>query len=223
MEVTHLGHACVLVDTGSARILVDPGSYSRDFGDLAVDAILITHRHFDHFDVAAVARMMATRPATHLWVEASTPIETDAVPAERVRRVAPGDELSIAGVPVKVVGGTHARIHADVDLIPNVGYFFPSDGLLHPGDEFIDGLPVRVLLAPISGPWQALGDAVDYVRGVGPEIAIPIHEAVLSHPPLYIDYLTRLAPAGTAVVPLTHGEVFTLPPRAATAREDAGE
>jgi hypothetical protein len=34
MEITHYGHACVLLQTGDTRILVDPGAYSPGFEGL---------------------------------------------------------------------------------------------------------------------------------------------------------------------------------------------
>ncbi|MCA1695075.1 MAG: MBL fold metallo-hydrolase, partial [Actinobacteria bacterium] len=46
MEITHFGHSCVLLDTGSARLLIDPGTWSEGFEDLTgLDAVLITHQH----------------------------------------------------------------------------------------------------------------------------------------------------------------------------------
>ena len=36
------------------------------------------------------------------------------------------------------------------------------------------------LLLPTSGPWTSFGKAVDFVRGVGPENAVQIHEIMLS-------------------------------------------
>ena len=32
MRLTHFGHACLLVETGSARLLFDPGVLSDGFG-----------------------------------------------------------------------------------------------------------------------------------------------------------------------------------------------
>ena len=61
MQVTHFGHACVLVEQGTARILIDPGQWSDGFGGLRdLDGILITHRHPDHLDVQAVAGWRGT-------------------------------------------------------------------------------------------------------------------------------------------------------------------
>ena len=51
MQVTHFGHACVLVELGTARILIDPGEWSEGFSGLRdLDRILITHKHSDHPD-----------------------------------------------------------------------------------------------------------------------------------------------------------------------------
>jgi L-ascorbate metabolism protein UlaG (beta-lactamase superfamily) len=204
MHITHFGHACVLLELDEQKILIDPGTYASGFGELDVDAILITHRHFDHFDVEGCAALLARNPQASLWIESDAPA-SEAIAEDRVRRIRTGDTFSVGSVRVEAVGGSHALVHPDVPGIPNVGYFFPESGVLHPGDEFIGGLPVRVLLAPISGPWQSLGDAVDYVRSIAPQIAIPIHEAVLSHPPLYIGYLTNLTPEGTEIRPLEQG------------------
>jgi L-ascorbate metabolism protein UlaG (beta-lactamase superfamily) len=44
VEITHFGHPCVLLDTGSARLLIDLGTWSDGFDTLTgLDAVLITH------------------------------------------------------------------------------------------------------------------------------------------------------------------------------------
>ena len=51
MQLTHLGHACLLVETETARLLIDPGMDS-SFADVRdLDAVLVTHQHPDHIDV----------------------------------------------------------------------------------------------------------------------------------------------------------------------------
>ena len=123
-----------------------------------------------------------------------------------------GDVVRVGAVDIAIVGGVHALIHADVPQIENVGYLFVDDAILHPGDEFIvPDEPVTTLCTPVSGPWQSLEDAVDYVRAVGPLVVVPIHEGMLARPQVYIDYLEKLRPKGSTVLVPVIGVPAALP------------
>jgi L-ascorbate metabolism protein UlaG (beta-lactamase superfamily) len=200
MKITHLGHACLLVETGNARILIDPGAFSEGFAALQhINAVLVTHKHFDHFEPAAVTALMDASPEATLIVERSTADEVpQSVDTARTQIVFSGDKFDVKDVEIMAVGGTHARIHPDVDRIPNIGFYFTDSGLLHPGDEFTPpAVDVELLALPVSGPWQSLADAVDYLRAVNPAAAFPMHEALLSRPAIYYSYLNALKPKST--------------------------
>jgi L-ascorbate metabolism protein UlaG (beta-lactamase superfamily) len=63
MKITHFGHACLLVETGDARILVDPGTMSKGFDELRdLHAVLVTHNHHDHFDKQQIGTLMDANP-----------------------------------------------------------------------------------------------------------------------------------------------------------------
>jgi L-ascorbate metabolism protein UlaG (beta-lactamase superfamily) len=64
MKITFLGHAALLIETGSHRLVVDPFITGNDLAkdkvaleDLRPDVILLTHAHQDHvLDVEALAK-----------------------------------------------------------------------------------------------------------------------------------------------------------------------
>ena len=51
MRLTKLGHSCLLVEEGRARLLLDPGTLSGGFEELeGLTAVLFIHQHADHLD-----------------------------------------------------------------------------------------------------------------------------------------------------------------------------
>ncbi|MBU3067777.1 MBL fold metallo-hydrolase [Nocardia sp. NEAU-G5] len=218
MEITHYGHACVYAEISDAhgsqrRVLFDPGTYSRGFEQLRdLDLIMITHSHPDHLDVGRLSQLLADNPTAELvlgthsaGVLAEAGHKDAAGSASHV--VASGDERSVRGIDIRVVGGEHACIHSALPPSDNLGFIL-GGGLLHPGDAFDNpAQPIDVLLLPIGGPWMKIGEGIDYLRAVAPRVAIPIHQAGLAeiHQNMHCGLLKNLAPNGTEIVVLEHG------------------
>ncbi|GIG20303.1 MBL fold metallo-hydrolase [Cellulomonas chitinilytica] len=202
-RLTRWGHSCVRLDRDSSTLVIDPGVFSSLDGALAgTRAVLVTHEHADHVDVARIAA--ATQEEVDVWGPQAV---VDALAGagaapERLHAVRAGDTVDAGGFEVRVLGEWHALIHADIPRIANVGYLV--ENVLHPGDAFVDpeGAPVDVLLAPLGAPWLKLGEVVDYIRAVKPRQVVAVHDVLLSDPGrgLSVLQLGRLGGAGELVV-----------------------
>jgi len=194
-RLTRWGHSCVRLDRGDDHLVIDPGGYSDVTGALGgVSAVLVTHEHVDH---------LATEPVTaavHAGLEVWAPqaaldvLVAAGAPTDRLHTVAAGDRFVAGGFEVAVLGEWHAIVHPDIPRVPNVGYLV--DGVLHPGDAFVDaaGAAVRVLLTPIGGPWLKISEVIDYVRATAPERTVVIHDG-------------QLAPAGVGLSSMLVGKL----------------
>lgn len=210
--LTRWSHACIRLERGSDVLVIDPGTFTDHSAALAgAPAILITHEHVDHLDVAAVAA--AVTAGAQVWGPAAALelLTAAGVAPDALHAVVGGDVITAGGFEVRVVGEWHAQIHPDIPLVTNVGYLV--ERVLHPGDAFVtvEAGAVDVLLAPIAGPWLKVSEAIDYVRAVAPARAVVIHDAPLSDAgrALTLRLVTALGGAGDPV-DLAPGESIEL-------------
>jgi L-ascorbate metabolism protein UlaG (beta-lactamase superfamily) len=180
MQMTKLGHACVVLEKDGTALVIDPGTWSdADTALSGASAVLITHEHPDHVDADAVRSALRRDPGLELWTNATVAGQF-ADFGGQVHAVRHGDTFSTAGFDVHVYGQDHALIHRDVPLVANTG--FAVDGeVFHPGDSLtVPEDPVPTLLLPVVAPWLKTSEMIDYVREVAPQRAYAIHDGLLN-------------------------------------------
>ncbi len=178
MRITKFGHACVRIEHDGGAIVIDPGSFTAPDAVDGATAVLVTHEHADHY---ALDNLKACDAPVFTIDAVAAQIDDPAV-RERVTVVAPGEQLD-PGVPTTAVGEWHAVIHPDLPRFHNTGFLLQMEGtaVYHPGDSFtVPEQPVDVLLLPVSGPWNKLGEVVDFGRAVGAQRNLAVHELIHS-------------------------------------------
>jgi len=246
--VQYVGHATVLVDLDGVRLLTDPLLRSRvahlrraakvDAGALrGVDAVLISHLHYDHLDLPSLQRLGRDMPvvAPH---GAGALIRRKAG-VKSVVELRPGEQIEIGALTVRATRAEH-----DTGRLPFGAQAEPLGYVIEGGDRTVyfagdtdvfagmaDLAPVDVALLPIWGWGPAMGPGhMDPTRAaqaaslLGARIAIPIHWGTyypihlglqgppdfLKTPPALFEQAIREHTPGTEVRVLRPGEATAI-------------
>lgn len=228
ITVTRIGHSCHLIEIGGRRLLTDPWftvTPTYDPGEHValtvdqlpeLDGILITHEHYDHCDLDAIAgRVDAPIIAPHTVVGRARGLGfTD------VRELEAWDDTKLGDVTVTATPGLHG-VHEVTYVIQGGGrtVYFGGDTLKAPE---LDELPERfgafdLALLPINGLCvrpagnrqvvMNATEAAELTATLRAKVAVPHHYAFTSgrlgdllitksrrEPVVFAEAVRRLAP-----------------------------
>ena len=201
--MTYLGHATVMLELDGVRIVTDPILVDR-LGPLrrsgpapdpaaigAVDGIVISHAHPDHFHRASL-RALHGEPVVVLPAGLGARLPQS---GDRLRELTVDEGCEIGGVRVSAVPARHGRwpLHPGVRALGyliegSTSVYFAGDTAIHPAMARLAGR-VDVALLPVGrwgpprGPARLTpATAVEAAHLVGARSAIPIHWGTLFLP-----------------------------------------
>jgi L-ascorbate metabolism protein UlaG (beta-lactamase superfamily) len=179
MNVTKYEHSCMVVSKGTARLVIDPGSFLATLPESSgVVAIVLTHEHADHFSADRVADLIEMNPDAR--VLGPQGVADAAAAGIEVEVVHAGDTVEVEPFVLRFFGETHNVIHSSIPVIDNVGVLV-DDAFFYGGDSYTEpGVEVELMAAPVGAPWLKIGEAMDYVLAVKPRRAFPVHDMTLS-------------------------------------------
>ncbi len=207
-------YACVLLKSPGVKLVADPvGIRPEAVGD--VDAILITHEHFDHLDKELVASIQGRTGCLVVADPTSSRLLARAVPGDKLITVEPGSQISVGEAKIYVEECNHPPANTPVTYLIEIGglkVYHTADSL--PFDRMADiGATHKpdivfctVGIAPGTSPRTGVRIAVL----VKPKVAIPYHTDKKSDLERFCDLLAKEAPEVKCVV-LEKGEEFSYP------------
>lgn len=227
LDLTWWGHASATIRLGETRVAVDPLLADHLFHlhrftahppteATAADVVLISHLHHDHLHLPSLKLF---GPDVPIVVPRGGEPLLRGLGLGRVVPVAPGEELDLAGVRVRVLPATHDGSRGPHTRItgPPLGFrvdgggrsfWFPGDTELR--EDMYDVGHVDLALVPIGGWGPTLEDGhmdpvdgAEAARRVGAGITVPVHWGTF-----WPRGLRRLARANHDRLFVTPGERF---------------
>jgi L-ascorbate metabolism protein UlaG (beta-lactamase superfamily) len=245
-----IGHSSVVIELDGVRLATDPVTRGR-IGPLRrvkpvparerlqdIDAVLISHLHWDHLDVPSLRDLGR---ATPIFVPAGAGAWMRAAGFGDVREIAVGESATVGGVVVRAVPAVHSGFRPPLGpTAPPLGFvvhgsrsvYFAGDTDLFDGMDRL-GEPIDVALIPVWGWGPTLGRglhldplrAAQALRLIRPRAAVPIHwgtywphalgrvfpERLVEPPAAFVEYAAELAP-DVRTLPTAVGDVVEWEP-----------
>lgn len=247
LTLTYIGHATTLIELDGMRIITDPFFRSwvwhlsrvqlaispEWYGD--IDAILISHAHWDHLDIASLCKF---EPHTPLITPTGTRPLFSKTGLTDIRDARPGDSFTFGELTITATHAEHNGKRSPFgQALPCLGFLLQgSQSIYFTGDTALfDGMgelatDLDIALLPVWGWGPTLGEghmdpgqAAEAARRLAPRIAIPIHWGTLypvglrwllprylHQPPLEFTHQVQRKAPGVQVKVLKPGEALVI-------------
>ncbi len=198
-------YAGILLKTPSKTLAIDPVDVKpKSLQD--IDAILITHEHYDHLDPRLIIEVQKATDCLIIADFTSTKKLQHAIPAEKLKEIKPGAEVKIGDVSVKAEKCNHTaqspvtyiitsedelKVYHTADSLP-----FPELAALSQKEKFdvvFCGIGIASGLTPQTG--------YEIARLTKPQVAVPYHTASTASQTEFAEILKKELPRTACLIP----------------------
>jgi len=195
----------VIIKTPSKTLVIDPVDVkARSLKN--VDAILITHEHYDHLDQRLIAEIQKATGCVVIADPASARSLHPAISPGKLQEIRPGAETKIGEVSVKAEKCNHPAAAPVTYIITSedgVKVFHTADSLPFPelaaiGErEKFDVVFCTVAVAQGASPETGF----EIARLTKPQVAVPYHTNSVAYQNQFAEILKKELPKTTCLIP----------------------
>ena len=195
----------ILIKTPSKTFAIDPVDVkARSLQD--VDAILITHEHYDHLDQRLIAEIQKATGCSVIADPASARSLRPALPTDKLQEIRPGVEAKIGEVSVRAEKCNHhaaAPVTFIITSEDGVKVFHTADSLPFAelaaiGErEKFDVVFCTVGIAPHASPETGF----EIARLTKPQVAVPYHTNSPAQQSQFAEMLKKELPRTACLIP----------------------
>ena len=201
LRLTWLGHATTLVEIDGRRFLTDPVWSERISPSSAVgprrffappmaleelpelDAVLVSHDHYDHLDMASIRRLARGRATFVVPVGVGAHLERWGVSTDRIRELDWGESVGFSGVEVSAAPARHfsgrTLTNRDQTLWCSYAVIGPRHRVFYSGDS--GTLDDYSRIADARGPFDVSLMSAGAYSPTWPDVHMTPEELVRAH------------------------------------------
>jgi L-ascorbate metabolism protein UlaG (beta-lactamase superfamily) len=198
-------YAGILLKTPSKTLVIDPVDIKAKSLQ-NVDAILITHEHYDHMDPRLITEVHKATNCQIIADAASTKKLQYNIPAEKLQEIKPGAEIKLGEVQIKAEKCNHpaqAPVTYIITSENGVKIYHTADSLPFPElaqmgiKEQFDVVFCTVGIAQATSPKTGF----EIARLTKPQIAVPYHTESAQSQTEFADLLKKELPRTACLIP----------------------
>ena len=199
-------YAGITLKTPTKTLLIDPVDVkARSFRN--VDAILVSHEHYDHLDQSIISEIQKITECIVIADPTSARKLRNTIPSNKLQEIEAGSEVNIEKVSIKAEKSNHPPAATPITFIitseDGVKVFHTADSLPFPemattGEkQKFDVAFCTVGIAPGTSPQTGC----EIARLTKPKVAVPYHTNSLADQKMFAEILKKQMPKVTCLIP----------------------